>query len=190
MKQKLISLLIVISIATMFTGCGKQGADNLKTLSTKGGSTSNNYYFSRDNGAPDKQLIKVIKTSTKSLDVSIYSLTKTDIVDSIIDAKRRGVCIRIITDKQESQSRSESKQLYKLKAAGIPIKVNSHSGLMHEKITIVDKNVVTTGSFNYTESATTKNDEVLVVIHNSMDAQQFEKEFERMWNDTSNFREY
>jgi phosphatidylserine/phosphatidylglycerophosphate/cardiolipin synthase-like enzyme len=61
---------------------------------------------------------------------------------------------------------------------------------MHEKVTIADKSIVTTGSYNYTTAATKSNDEVLVVLNDNSSAQQFENEFERMWNDTKNFKEY
>lgn len=193
MNKKVISLLAAIAVTSTLAGCGSaqtQNAEATKTVMKTANATQVSSYFSKDNGTPDKQLIKVINSSKSNLDVAIYSLTKENIVDAIINAKKRGVTVRLITDRVESKSKSESKQLEKLKSAGIPIKINTHKGLMHMKVTIADSKVVTTGSYNYTQNATTENDEVLVVINNSMDAQQFEKEFERMWNDTSNFKEY
>lgn len=61
---------------------------------------------------------------------------------------------------------------------------------MHMKVSIVDGSIVTTGSYNYTESASTENDEVLVVICNTKAAADFEAEFQSMWNDTSDYRNY
>jgi phosphatidylserine/phosphatidylglycerophosphate/cardiolipin synthase-like enzyme len=61
---------------------------------------------------------------------------------------------------------------------------------MHMKVSIIDDNVATTGSFNYTLSAQDKNDENFVVINNSQIAQTYETEFESMWNDTSNFEDW
>jgi phosphatidylserine/phosphatidylglycerophosphate/cardiolipin synthase-like enzyme len=55
------------------------------------------------------------------------------------------------------------------------------------KVTIADKIVVTTGSYNYSQAASTSNDEVLVVIHDEAAAKTFSDHFERMWNDTKGF---
>lgn len=58
---------------------------------------------------------------------------------------------------------------------------------MHLKVTIADKVVVTTGSFNYSAAASTTNDEVLVVITDAAMAQTWSKQFQRMWDDTAKF---
>ncbi|PJI10288.1 hypothetical protein CUB90_03690 [Clostridium sp. CT7] len=131
-----------------------------------------------------------MNTAEHTLDIAIYSITKPNIVNSIITAKQRGLTVRLITDAKESQSKFESEELTRLKNAGIPIKINTHTGLMHLKVTIADNQIVTTGSYNYTNDATYKNDEVLVVLNDSVTAKQFESEFARMWNDTANFTKY
>ena len=74
-----------------------------------------------------------------------------------------------------------------MKNANIPIKENTHSGLMHMKVSIIDNSVVTTGSYNYTQNASTDNDEVLVVIHDSGIASNWDDEFQQMWNDTKEY---
>ena len=84
---------------------------------------------------------------------------------------------------------AEKAQLQRLEAVKIPIKINSHSGLMHLKMTVAD-NTVTTGSYNYSQAATTKNDEVLIIINDSKMAKEWKIEFETMWNDTSNYKDY
>ena len=97
---------------------------------------------------------------------------------------------RIITDKQEAGTKAQARELAVLKKAGIPIKVNSHKGLMHLKVTIADSNTVTTGSYNYTNEATYDNDEVLVVIRGPGVAKDWENEFERMWGDTADYENW
>ena len=124
------------------------------------------------------------------MDIAIYSITDTDIINSIVDAKQRGVNVRIITDATQSASKSQNAAFDILRNAGIIIKINKHSGLMHLKVTIVDKQIVTTGSFNYTSAAENINDEVFVVINNAEIAADFENQFETMWNNTKGFIEY
>ena len=56
-----------------------------------------------------------------------------------------------------------------------------HSGLMHLKVSIIDDQTVTTGSYNYSEDASTRNDEVLVVLRDPTMAKAWEAEFNAMW---------
>ncbi|MDQ0888596.1 phosphatidylserine/phosphatidylglycerophosphate/cardiolipin synthase-like enzyme [Paenibacillus sp. V4I9] len=153
-------------------------------------SNDTKYYFTQAGQHPEKALIDVIDSSKESLDVAIYSITHPDIVNAIKAAKKRGVSVRIITDKIESKGKTELEALKLLGSAGISIKINKHSGLMHLKVTIADKKVVTTGSYNYSKAASTTNDEVLVAISNESVAKNFSEQFDRMWNDTKGFEKF
>ena len=136
--------------------------------------------FTRAKQHPETLLIHTINSAVSTLDVAIYSLTYPDIVDAIRTAKLRGVQVRLITDKHESVYKQQEEALKWLGSAGIPFKVNTHSGLMH--LTIADQKIVTTGSFNYSKAASTVNDEVLFVIHSQEAAESFTAEFESMWD--------
>jgi phosphatidylserine/phosphatidylglycerophosphate/cardiolipin synthase-like enzyme len=145
------------------------------------------YYFSQAGQHPEKALIDAIDSTKQSLDIAIYSITHPDIVKAIKDAKKRGVVVRIISDKIQSAGKTQVEALKLLGSAGIPMKINKHNGLMYLKVTIADKKVVTTGSYNFSQAASTSNDEVLVVIHDEVSAKTFTEQFERMWNDTKGF---
>lgn len=135
----------------------------------------------------ERLLIDVIESAKSTLDIAIYSLTDPEIVAAIRDAKKNGVAVRIITDKQQAGGKAQTEALKILGSAGILIKLNTHSGLMHIKMTIADKKIATTGSFNYSTSASESNDEILMVIRNAEVAKQFTSEFEAMWKDTKRF---
>lgn len=189
--KKIIILPLILSSLFLF-GCGTPAASSASaqaatTTQTIGSQTD--YYFTQAQQHPDQALESQIKSAKSSLDIAIYSLTKKEIVNDILEAKKRGVNVRIITDKTEAKSKEQAPELATLKKASIPIEENTHSGLMHLKVSIIDRSVVTTGSYNYSQSASTINDEVLVVIHDSKAAEEFETQFERMWNDTKNFTE-
>jgi phosphatidylserine/phosphatidylglycerophosphate/cardiolipin synthase-like enzyme len=147
-------------------------------------------YFPREGQAPAPALINVIKSAKKSLDMAIYSFTDTSIADAVIADKKRGVTVRVVTDKTEAQNSYQKAVLNSLKKAGIPVKLNTHQGLMHLKVTVVDGSICTTGSFNYTAAAENQNDEVFIVVNNAATAAKFEAEFERMWNDAKNYTNY
>jgi phosphatidylserine/phosphatidylglycerophosphate/cardiolipin synthase-like enzyme len=56
------------------------------------------------------------------------------------------------------------------------------SGLMHHKVIIIDREIVITGSYNFTASAEDRNDENLVIIYNPFIAEWFLAEFERVFS--------
>lgn len=190
-----LAISILVFVVTYSRGGGskviaEKSTNTTQTVDINQSSDNIKYYFSQANQEPDKALIDVINSSKKKLDISIYSLTKKEIVNAIIDSKNRGVDVRIITDKQEAVTKAESTELNLLRNTKIPIKINSHTGLMHLKVTVADNSTVTAGSYNYTEAATKDNDEVLMVISDSKIAQNFETQFERMWNNPKNFIDY
>lgn len=193
MKRK-SKIAIVVSIVAMLACFGNMqrvvsvfdGEVAVAASSTVGKPTIE-YAFTQEKQHPEKLLNGVIDEAKRTLDISIYSLTERTIVSAILNAKKRGVAVRIITDNQQSIGKAQVDALKKITAAGIVVKKNSHSGLMHEKVTISDEHVVTTGSFNYSAAASTKNDEVLVIIRDEKIAKDWTAEFEKMWKDTKRF---
>lgn len=181
--KKLKILIAIISILTLLTGCGKvvKADINNQPIET---------YFTRQQGNLNTVLINNINQANKSLYVAIYAITRQDIADSIINAKSRGIDVKIITDKINSQSKSQKNILDKFKKANIPVNIETHTGLMHLKVCIVDDKTLLAGSYNYTEQATKYNDENLLVIRDSNIINQYINEFNTMWNDKENYSNY
>jgi phosphatidylserine/phosphatidylglycerophosphate/cardiolipin synthase-like enzyme len=183
----------LVIVGALLAGCSQVDAKGSYVSGSKqqtapvGTSNGIQYAFTRAHQHPDKLLESVMDSSTKTLEIACYSLTEKGIVNSIINAKKRGVDVRLITDKQSTHNKSQTAAIQKIEAAGIPVKENSHKGLMHLKITIADGKILTTGSFNYTGAASQYNDEVLMVVHDAKMAQQWDKEFNVMWNDNTNY---
>lgn len=190
MKKRAIFILVT-ALSLTLSACGlKQNTPGVAEADAAAQiAPQMEYAFTKDNQHPEKLLVGVINGTKSTLDIAIYSLTNKDIVSAILDAKKRGVEVRVITDKQEASTKAQSESLKQLKTAGIPIKENSHKGLMHLKVTVADKSVFTTGSFNYSAAAATINDEVLVVVHDVKTAQEWSAEFDKMWNDKANFQD-
>ena len=127
------------------------------------------------------QLILKINASEKSIDIAIYSFTHDKIADALIEAKQRGVNIRILMEAQ--QAGSEYSDDERLSEAGIETKfMGNPLGIMHNKFMIIDSEIVSTGSFNYSENADLRNNENLVFLHNPAIIKRFESEFQRLWN--------
>ncbi len=148
------------------------------------------YYFPRAGQKAQPVLIGIIGSAKQALDVAIYSFTDKEVASALVKAKERGVSVRVITDRTQAATRSQQTVLKQIVRAGIPVKVDTHDGIMHLKVTVADGKTATTGSFNYTQSAEKSNDEVFVVINSSKVAQDFDGEFSHMWNDSGNFKKY
>jgi phosphatidylserine/phosphatidylglycerophosphate/cardiolipin synthase-like enzyme len=184
--------LFVGSCVSSIAGKPTSAKVSTKTLNTESPVSNLNlsYAFTQANDHPERVLVGIIGEAKTTLDIAIYSLTHPDIIQAIADAKKRGVVVRIISDKTEAKNKTQAVALTNLKAAGIPIKINTHSGLMHLKVTIADKKILTSGSFNYSKAASTTNDEVLIVDRNPIAATKWDQEFESMWIDTKKFANY
>ena len=183
MRKLKFAWLLMPLLALSLVGTAIAAAVTSKTTDNK-----IEWAFTKAEQKPENLLISVINGAQTQLDVAIYSLTHPDIVAAIKEAKKRGVNVRLITDKQQAGGQSQTEALKILGSAGVPTKINSHSGLMHLKMVVADKKVATTGSFNFSKAASTTNDEVLMVLRDETVAKSFAAEFERMWNDTKGFK--
>ena len=97
----------------------------------------------------------------------------------MIEAHNRGVDVKVVFEKQQITEHSEYQ---KLKAAGISVRNDTNSKLMHNKVMIVDGIIVITGSYNYSASAENYNNENMIIILSDYIAGIYEKEFEKIWN--------
>ena len=106
----------------------------------------------------EKKIIELIEQSKEYIDVSVYSINNKKLVDALIRAHRRGIRLRVLTDKV--QAAGKSSKIWDLIAAGFPLRVHTHKRIMHTKVAIYDGKSVSSGSFNWTEPAVHKNEEV------------------------------
>lgn len=198
MKKRLRISVLTVMLILALSGCSAAQNTVGRLLSqTEGGSaapaateisgSSVSVYFPRAGQDAEQELIHEIGSAKKTLDVAIYSFTDQKIANAIAEGKKRGVTVRMVSDKECSGQTYQKACLKTVKDAGVPVKINSHSGIMHLKVSIIDHASVTTGSYNYTISAQKKNDENLVVISDQTVTGEYEKEFDRMWNDTKNY---
>ena len=141
------------------------------------------FYTSRS-GEAIETVCGFIKRTTRTLDCMVYSITHPDITAELIRAHRRGVVVRVITDRLQASSRYSKDE--DLRAAGIEVREDRQQGSMHHKVAIADIDVprmyaVLTGSFNWTLSAAERNDENAVILRNKLDCQKAQDEFNRLW---------
>ena len=96
-------------------------------------------------------------------------------------AKRRGVKVRIVTDSdnmvdEEDAKPRESIQL--LKAAGIPVREDKRSAIMHQKILIADRQYVWAGSTNATVRSLYQHNNNAIVLRSEVLSGVYSRVFE------------
>lgn len=126
---------------------------------------------------PEKAIIHTLQNAQQSVHAALYQLTDPEIAQALTEIAARGVELKILLDDEPSKS---SKGCLLL-SMGIPVKQYVDSGIMHHKFAVVDGALVITGSYNWTTSAATRNEENLLVIQSSELAQVFESEFQKLW---------
>ncbi len=66
---------------------------------------------------------------------------------------------------------------------GPGVKQDGTSQLTHNKFCIIDREKISTGSFNPTERGAYKNNNNLLIIHSKLLAKNYEDEFDELWNE-------
>jgi phosphatidylserine/phosphatidylglycerophosphate/cardiolipin synthase-like enzyme len=119
--------------------------------------------YSLDKQQNDQALVHMMDGARTYIYFAIYEFTKEDIADALIRAKDRGLDVRGIMDAGQSQDAEQARIVSELRDAGISIEFQRHpKGIMHLKLMVTD-NAYALGSYNWTESATVVNDEVLEI---------------------------
>jgi phosphatidylserine/phosphatidylglycerophosphate/cardiolipin synthase-like enzyme len=130
-------------------------------------------------GGPDDALAAAIKGARLSVDVAIYDLNLWSLRNALLDAHRRGLEVRVVT---ESDNLDEP-EIQALQEAGIPVLGDRRESLMHHKFVVIDRLEVWTGSMNFTTSDTYLNDNNMVRLRSSRLAEDYTVEFEEMFVD-------
>ena len=97
--------------------------------------------------------------------VQAYSFTSKPIAEALVNAKRRGVEVRVILDRSQKSEKYSSADF--VAHAGIETKSDEKHAIAHNKIMLIDSETIITGSFNFTTAAEEHNAENLLVIHSA-----------------------
>ena len=118
---------------------------------------------------------KYIDSAEKSVVVAMYFIILDEdssnpvngLVNSLIRAKKRGVHIKVIL---EDSKMLENKLAFRmLKDAGIDVRFDTPSALMHMKAVVIDDRFVFLGSANWSRRALEKNREGTIFLDSSAD---------------------
>jgi len=123
--------------------------------------------------------LQYLSSPKKTIDVCVFTITDDAVANILIDLHKQGVKVRVITD--DDQSVSTGSDIQTIKKSGIPVKMDSTPYHMHNKYAIIDGLVLLNGSYNWTNTASTKNNENIIVTNNKKLITSFSKYFEELW---------
>jgi predicted nuclease with TOPRIM domain len=122
------------------------------------------------------EIIGAIQKAKKNLHLAVAFFTDLGIAEALVNARERGVDVKIITSDS-----SINKKLLDNYGSKLSIHV-FESSLMHQKYLVIDSHQVIHGSYNYTNAAHKKNKEIVTI---SMDGKKFLKEFNQLYMESN-----
>ena len=135
-------------------------------------------------------ILREIEQARKELLIAVYAFTSDELAAALAQAKKRGVAVRVIVDREFDERTERSKSKF-LESQKIPLRrisgtkpdlPDKDAGLMHQKFAVIDRRNVFTGSYNWTHSAETLNDENLLYFRNAAAlADEYRKIFFQLW---------
>ncbi len=114
-----------------------------------------------------KLITDAIDRAQHQILVQTFSFTHRKIAEALIAAKRRGVDVKVIADREQAEKIPTS-LIAKMAAEGVPVYMDSSHVSAHNKVMVIDANsenaTLVTGSFNFTHAAQYRNAENVLVI--------------------------
>jgi phosphatidylserine/phosphatidylglycerophosphate/cardiolipin synthase-like enzyme len=124
-------------------------------------------------------IVKAIDASEREVLVQAYGFTHNAIAQALVRAHERGVKVRVLLD-QKSQS-SNRYVIDALADAHIELRQDGKHAIAHNKVMVIDQSIVITGSFNFTNSAASRNAENFLVLKSEDLAAQYRLQWKNHW---------
>ncbi len=127
-----------------------------------------------------QELIGDVSRARRSIDVAAFDLDLPQLVDALIDARRRGVRVRVVIDSENLTDPAVAMLTGRMQDRRIPVVFDRRAPFMHNKFVVIDDAIVWTGSWNLTENCTFRNNNNAIRIGNRAIAASYRREFEQM----------
>jgi phosphatidylserine/phosphatidylglycerophosphate/cardiolipin synthase-like enzyme len=134
--------------------------------------------------AIDRLVIDAIDHAQREIVVNAYTFTHRWIAQALIAAKRRGIAVSVLADREQARSVPQN-VLPELVAGGVDVWLDGNFQNAHNKVIVIDAGeshpVLITGSFNFTFAAQRHNAEnVLVLRDNAAAARAYRDNWRRL----------
>ncbi|MDP3734572.1 MAG: phospholipase D-like domain-containing protein [Nanoarchaeota archaeon] len=119
----------------------------------------------------EQELVQFIASAQQSIHCALFDVGLVSVQDILLEKKRK-IDVKVVTDNDYLRKFNHSF-----------VKADKW-GLMHNKFCVIDGKKVSTGSMNPTDNDAHKNNNNLLLIESTVLAQNYEQEFQEMWNGT------
>lgn len=113
-------------------------------------------------------IVREIAAAKSEVLVQAYSFTSPEIAGALAYAARHGVTVKAIIDPSNLKGKEAGNKGHHaaeaLALAGAIVQIDDAHGIAHNKVIVIDRRRVVTGSFNFSRSAQERNAENVVVI--------------------------
>ncbi len=162
-KPLLIPILLILLL--LLTSCSTEKTVAVEKIVTDQGSIE---VFFCPQDKCEEELISFLDSAEKSIHCALYDIGLQSVQEKLLE-KQKEIEVQVVTDNDY------------LKKFDHPfVKADSY-GLMHNKFCVVDGKKVSGGSMNPTENDAHKNNNNLLLIESTVIAQNYEDEFQEMW---------
>jgi phosphatidylserine/phosphatidylglycerophosphate/cardiolipin synthase-like enzyme len=116
-------------------------------------------------------IVQALGAAQRTVLAQAYSFTSAPIAKALLDAHKRGVQVQVILDKSQRSDKYSSADF--LANQGVPVMIGANHAIAHNKIIVIDGELVITGSFNFTKAVQQKNAENLIITRDPSVAMQY-----------------
>ena len=135
-------------------------------------------WFSPDDDCPQR-IALLLRSTLRTADICVFTVTDDRLAGAILDAHRRGVKVRLLTD--DEKSLDVGSDVGRLADQGVKVRYDRTPHHMHHKFAILDGAILLTGSYNWTRSAADFNDENFLVTDEPRLVRRYQEQYDLIW---------
>lgn len=136
------------------------------------------YFSPPDNAA--SAIIEQISRSRAEVLVQAYGFTHNGIAQALVQAQKRGVKVQVIMDAKSAKTNRYVVEIFDRER--IPYRWDGKHAIAHNKVMVIDQDVVITGSFNFTNSAQSRNAENVLILRSPPLAIEYRENWMGHWS--------
>jgi len=136
-------------------------------------------YFSPDDRVA-RRIVALLRGAKTSINFMAYSFTANDFGDIVRQKAQDGLTVTGVMDESQIKSNTGT-EFDGFSQVGLSVYPDGNEGLMHHKVIIIDREIVITGSYNFTASAERNNDENVLIFFDKQIASFYMEEFQRVY---------
>lgn len=127
------------------------------------------------------RIIELVADATSSVYFMAFAFTDDDIAQAMVGRHRAGLEVRGVI---EARNTGGIGSVFEpMEQSGVDVLPDGNPYVMHHKVIIIDEEIVVTGSYNFSASAASRNDENVLIVHSSEIAAQYVSEFQRVYQE-------